>query len=183
MDQPKSVKQKTLEELENDVKAMNSFQEDRQDLVNRGLTAESEIAKRLGHELNLKAGYDLFVERKGQAAVNKANRKQYDPTQDVVMITVVIDNNYAKNASEALDERSTLSLLKQALEKHLPAGTDATAISLKGLQRENLRLFSDTFTRFTTALSFHNKATATAIQKKYRNSFPFDPTKHIPIRE
>ena len=149
----------------------------------RGRAAEAEIAKRLGHELNLKAGYDLFVERKGQGFINKANRKQYDPTEDVIILTVAVDNNHAKSPADQLDEEAVLHLLKLALEKQLPDGTHTSAISLKAMQKDNLRLFTDTFTRFTTAVSFHNKSTAAAIQKKYQHTFAFNPGKHIPLKE
>lgn len=179
----KSVKQKTVDELEKDIHSMQSYKADQEQLVSQGLAAEAEISKRLGHELNMKAGFDLLIEREGQAVINKANRKQYDPTTDVIFIAVVVDNNHAKSPDEVLDEQSILDLARVAFEKHLPSGTRSTAISLKAMQKENLRLFSDTFTRFTTAISFHNKATAAAIQKKYRNPFSFNPAKHLPPKE
>lgn len=179
----KSVKQKTVDELEKDIQSMQSYKTEQEQLVSHGLAAEAEISKRLGHELNLKAGYDLLIEREGQAIINKANRKQYDPTTDVIFVAVVIDNNFAKSPDEQLDEEATKNLVNIALEKHLPSGAKLTAISLKNMQKENLRLFTDTFTRFTTAISFHNKSTAAAIQKKYRNSFAFNPAKHLPPKE
>jgi len=179
----KSVKQKTVDELEKDIQAMQSHKVEQQNLVNQGLAAEAEVSKRLGHELNMKAGFDLLIEREGQAVINKANRKQYDPTTDVILVAVVVDNNHAKSPAEQLDEESTLNLVRVAFEKHLPSGTRSTAISLKAMQKENLRLFTDTFTRFTTAISFHNKSMAAAIQKKYRNPFAFNPAKHLPPKE
>lgn len=179
----RSVKQKTVDELEKDIQSMQSFKSDQEQLVSQGLAAEAEIAKRLGHELNLKGGYDLLIEREGQAIINKANRKQYAPSSDVVFLAIVIDNDHAQSPDQRLDEQSTKNLVYAALEKHLPSGTKLTAISLKNMQKENLRLFTDVFTRFTTAISFHNKSTAAAIQKKYRNTFSFNPAKHLPVKE
>ena len=178
----KSIKQKTIEELENDINSMQTYKTEQQNLVINGQAAEAEIAKRLGNELNLKGGFDLFIEREGQAIINKANRKQFAPSTDVIILTIVADNDHAKSPEERLTEETTKDLLKNALEKHLPGGTKLTAISLKKMQKENLRLFTDVFTRFTTAISFHNKSTAAAIQKKYRNPFSFNPAKHLPTK-
>ena len=66
----KSVKQKTVDELEKDIQSMQSYKTEQEQLVANGLAAEAEISKRLGHELNLKAGYDLLIEREGQAIIN-----------------------------------------------------------------------------------------------------------------
>ena len=176
----KSIKEKTIEELKEDIASMQNYKDEQVNLVANGQSAQAEMAKRLGHELNLKAGFDLLVEKKGQAAINITNRKQFDPSSDIVILTVVIDNDHAQNPTQRLDEETTLDQLKAALEKQLPAGTKASAISLKKMQKENLRLFTDTFTKFTTAQSFHNKSTAAAIQKQYRNTFSFNPAQHVP---
>ena len=176
----KSIKEKTVEELKKDISSMQNYKDEQQNLLLHGQAAQAEMAKRLGHELNLKAGFDLFVEKKGQTAINTANRKQFDPSSNIVILTVVIDNDHAQNPTQRLDEESTLDQLKAALEERLPGGTKASAISLKKMQKENLRLFTDTFTKFTTAQSFHNKSTAAAIQKEYRHTFSFKPGQHMP---
>jgi hypothetical protein len=176
----KAPRQKSIEELTGDINAMDSYKQEQLEVVERGNAAKAEIVKRLGHELNLKAGNDLLVSKRGLETINIALRQQNDPQRDVVLLAIVIDNAFAEDASQRLDEEKVVLLVYSALQDQLPHGTRTSATSLKKTHKSLVKNFSDVFTRLTNAISQDNKTTAGTIQNEYKHSFAFNPQKYVP---
>ena len=177
--QPKSVKEKTEAELLADAAQMENYTAEREQVLVQGEAAKTEIARRKGYNLNIKAAKDLQVERAATEALNFAGRRQLPAERNVVLLAVTIDNTHAADGEQMLDEASLRDLVREKLNKRLPNGTKVAALGLQESKKENLTFFQNVHRYFFDALVRQNKTTAAVIQRSSSQPFVFNAQRYL----
>ena len=177
--QPKSVKEKTEEELLADAAQMENYTAEREQVLVQGEAAKAEIARRKGYNLNIKAAKDLQVERAATEALNFAGRRQLPNERNVVLLAVTIDNNHAADGEQMLDEASLRDLVREKLNERLPKGTKVAAFGLQESKKENLTFFQNCHRYFFDALVRKNKTEAAVIQRSSSQPFVFNAQRYL----
>ena len=177
--QPKSVKEKTEAELLADAAQMENYTAEREQVLVQGEAAKTEIARRKGYNLNIKAVKDLQVERAATEALNFAGRRQLPAERNVVLLAVTIDNTHAADGEQMLDEASLRDLVREKLNERLPNGTKVAALGLQESKKENLTFFQNVHRYFFDALVRQNKTTAAVIQRSSSQPFVFNAQRYL----
>ena len=176
---PKSIKDKSLNELEADMKAAQDYKAEQERIIAQGQSARLEIGKRLGHELMTQAGKDLQAHNQIIPLIRKAHSNQLPSDRDVILLAVVVDNSYASMIHQELDGDKVRELTQQQLTEHLGNGVLVSSIGLKDVDRSLIRNFDEAYNRYHLCKTQNDKLALSTLGKEYGYQGTYNPQRFL----